>query len=684
MPDPYRTEEAAEPIAAPDLSQYWANSPKDRIATEILDRVQQHHDRMERTGRYWRMRKSYRLYYGEADDGSSTSHGQRFGGEQGEIVLTKANIYRALARQQHVMITKNRPAWKPRATNLDYESQAQVTIAEGVLEHYMTEKRFERIYDDCAECSIVMSEGFVRQRWDTAAGNAYGVDPESGMQVNEGDIIADMLMPFDVVKDRRRSFDRTDWVICRDFRNKYDLAVRYPEYGDKLTKLTGDDAWKYTVLGDPDEEETSDIPVYEFYHRPTDAVPQGRLVVCASAECVLFDGPLPYERIPVLRMAPSTMIGTSHGYTDLYDCIGPQELFDALLSSLASNVDAHGVQNVMIGDTTQISPRALPGGGNLWKISPGDVEPKGVNLTKMPEDWQPYGELLQKLAKQQLGLNDVVMGDPGANIKSGAMAALFVQQALEFMSGLEASRTRLLEDGGSLTVEICKRYAKTPRIAEIAGKDKQYMMQEWSAQSLTNVHRVVVDSGNAMERTVAGKLTLADKLLEVRGDSDLFAKYVEVLTTGKLDPILNRPRRQQMLIQRENEMLARGEMPPVSLTDLQPDHILGHAEVLDSPEARADEMIMNGVNAHISEHLAAWAAMGPVLAAALGVPPFPGDPAMAGGAMPPGPTPANDNGAAAGEVVEAPVSENAEPPRQPEAAQDPLGRGANGAEEAAA
>jgi len=583
----------------------------------------------------------------------------------------------------------------------------------------MRRERLERSINEATETGFVMQQGYIRMRWDVERGKPYGVDPDTERQVMTGDVAIDTLTPFDVTHEPRRKYGEWQWVIARDFRNKFDLATKHPELADKLTKLDGAEAWEHSILGSPEDEETVDIPVYEFYHLPTPSVPAGRHVIVADAKCVLFDGPMPYDRLPVLQLAPSYRIGTSHGYTDLYDCLGPQELLDSVLTAIMSNYDAHSVQNVATGENTQIGINELPGGGHVWRVPAGEPGPAGVNLTKLPDGWKDLLQIIESWMTKQVGSNDVARGDPTA-VKSGAMAAVFVQSAIEFSGNLEEHRTQLIEDSLDLLISILKAYAHAKRIVEIAGKDKEYMLKEWSSKDIDGASRVVVDTGNAMQRTLPGRMELGEKFLAMEGQTDLFSSYVEVVTTGKIDPIIARPQRQRMLIRRENDILSRGpkliyrdepvldpmtgaplvdpmtgmpvmqqvpagiepdektgEVLVATLSDFHHDHIAEHYSVLDSPEARGNPDVIAAVQFHCQqEHYQLWQSAPPALLMALGVPPFPA-PVMG---APVGPEMQSTGAPEAPEMQSTDASQAMGEPPLPEPAKDPLGRDGAGEE----
>jgi hypothetical protein len=114
------------------------------------------------------------------------------------------------------------------------------------------------------------------------------------------------------------------------------------------------------------------------------------------------------------------------------------------------------------------------------------------------------------------GVNSVARGDPGNNLHSGAALALVQAQAVQFASSLQQSYVRLVENVGTSLIKILQRYAKEPRIAAIAGKANKANMREFSSEDLTGINRVIVEIANPLSKTTAGRLEIANQLLQMQ------------------------------------------------------------------------------------------------------------------------------------------------------------------------
>jgi hypothetical protein len=238
-------------------------------------------------------------------------------------------------------------------------------------------------------------------------------------------------------------------------------------------------------------------------------------------------------------------------------------------------------------------------------------------------------------------VSQIGRGNAPANM-SGTAMALLQQQAIQSTSGVQTSYTFALENIGTGVIELLQTFAVVPRIAMIAGKSKRSMMKSFSNKDLQGIGRVYVNRANPLTKTGAGRMEIANNLLQAQGMISTPEQYLGVLTTGNLEPLYQRDNSQRMNILSENEALMESQPVQALLTDNHPEHILEHSCVLDSPESRQDPKITQATLNHIQEHLNIAKGMDPQLAMVLKqqslfTPPPPPMPGPQGpGAPPPG------------------------------------------------
>jgi hypothetical protein len=161
----------------------------------------------------------------------------------------------------------------------------------------------------------------------------------------------------------------------------------------------------------------------------------------------------------------------------------------------------------------------------------------------------------------------------------------------------------LIEDIGTGLIQLLQDFASVPRVAEISGKTNRSKMKEFTSQDIDSINRVVVDVGNSLAQTTAGKVQMADNLMQM-GLIQSPEQYFSVLNSGKLETMTEGQNNELLLIKSENEKLTEGNIDVVALaTDKHSLHIREHMNVLADPELRLDPELNARVLAHIQEHI---------------------------------------------------------------------------------
>lgn len=632
------------------FDEYFALKKRSEIGPALMQKVDDYYDFLATNGWLTLWKRCYEYYYKGRNRGARL----RKAGKQNEYTLMNANHYRNILLHLLNSITSQRPEPEPRAVNTDWDSQAQTITAKGVVDYYNREKKVERHFKKGGELGLVYGEGYIFGQWNAAIGDDYMADPNNpGATVKQGDLEYITCGPIDVIRDvNRDSAVGHDWRIVRLWKNKYEMAAKYPQFAEEILAINGGtNAPRETRFGQLTDKESDIIPVFVLLHEKTAAVPQGRIVEFMSPEIVTIDGPLPYRHVTLYRMAPDEMDGTTFGYTIGFDLLAIQEAIDALYSTVITNQSSFGVQNIAMPKNSNLTVTQLADGLNLieYDMKAGGP-PAGLNLTQTPKEIFAFIEQLEHLMETLSGVNSVTRGNPEASLKSGAALALIASQAIQFNSGLQQSYANLLEDVWSGIIEILQDFATTPRMALIVGKNNRPLMSSFSNKDIVKIQRVSVDLGNPIARTTAGKLQIADDLLE-KGLIKTAQEYLAVLNTGRIEPLFENQLNQILLIRAENEKMALGEVPPCILTDDHVLHIKEHQAVLASPEARENPSVVKAVTAHLQEHMQILMTGNPLLGL-LGQPMMgpPALPAPAGGGAADVKDPTNPTTAAANNV----------------------------------
>jgi hypothetical protein len=361
----------------------------------------------------------------------------------------------------------------------------------------MREQGLEDCIKKACEMAIVLGSGFVKLEWNATAGELYDLDPETGEPNYDGELQFSNLSPMDVVVDGTKESWDNDWIITRTYKNRFNLMAKYPELADKIKGIPVKSEINGYRLAIFSNDETDDIPVYEFYHKKTEAMPEGRYLQFVASEAVMIDVPLPYPEIPVYRIAPADILGTPYGYTDMFDVFPLQEALNSLYSTIITNQNTFGVQNIFVKRGSDIELSNLSGGLNVIE---GLEKPEPLNLTETPQEVFKFLEMMVQTAETISGINSVTRGNPEASLRSGNALALVQSMSLQFMSGLQQSYVKLIEDVGTSLIKILQTYANTSRVIAIVGKNNRSYLKEFKGDQIAQINRVVVDVGNPLAK----------------------------------------------------------------------------------------------------------------------------------------------------------------------------------------
>jgi hypothetical protein len=583
------------------LTYFAARDGKD-TASVLLEKATDWKDTLTTNGYLEKLRTCWSTYHGAYYTDTNSGHTITFAGEQGELAQLPVNHIRNLAQHMYVMTTSSRPSMEARAANGDYKTNAQVTLANGLLDYYMREKRLERYINKAVELAVVLGAGYVKIEWDATAGKSIEEDEETGEKIHEGDLKFTNLSPFDVVFDVNREDNNHDWLLIRTYKNKFDLAAKYPEFEEKILALdtkTSKDRYSLQVFR---KVESDDVEVWTMYHKRTDAMPEGRELVFLAEDIIIHDQALPYRRIPIFRMSPNEILGTAFGYSNLFDLLPLQEGINHLYSSIMSNNIAFATQNLFVRSGSNIDITNLGGGLNIIQ---GTEKPEPLNLLGTSQETFSFLSILEGKMEQLSGINSVTRGtpDPAQNLRSGNSLALVQSMAIQFQSGLQNQYVQLVEDLGVAVLEILQDYATAPRVASIVGVNNKQYLVEFKGTDIDQINRVIVDVGNPLARTTAGRVQMAEQLMQMKPEEFSIQQYAQVINTGRLDGMMESPVDQSNLIQAENERLMKGTAVPALVIDDHKEHILRHRTILNDIDIRLDEEKSAVIFAHLQEHI---------------------------------------------------------------------------------
>lgn len=598
---------------------YFAAKPSEDCVQNLESKIENFYRTLENLGWWDKLKDAYAIWSTGSKDSIGEAHQINFSGDDGEYANLIANHYYNIGKNMHTMVTSVRPAMETRAVNTDEKSQIQTKLGNGLLDYYMraSGKKVEKRLKMACEYAIALGAGHIKLAWNQNLGEMTNADKimeiqkrrQLGEKISailpeyEGDIEFTLLSPFDVIEDITREDIKSDWKIVRSFKNKFDLIKVYPKFADELMKVDTKSeipnmSCMYLSLSD---KITDDIPVWEFYHERTESVPEGRYILFCNKDTVMYDGPLPYRSIPLYSIKPSQILGTPLGRSDMFELMPLQEAINGLYSTILTNQMAFGVQSVLVPTQGNFDPYQVTQGLNIIKYNPAGGKPEALQLTATPPEVFKFLEFLIQTQETISGINSVVRGNPESSLRSGSAIAMIQSNAIQYMSNLQAEYVGLIEDVGLGMIQMLIDFADSPRIANIVGVSGRSYVKQFKGDDLRAINRVVVDSGNPLTKSIAGRVNMADNLLQY---GEITSKqYMNVINTGNLETATDAVTTAEIAIKKENEMMMDGEKVEVLYFEDHMQHIQGHKSVISDPELKRNPELVQLIGFHIQEHV---------------------------------------------------------------------------------
>lgn len=630
---------------------YWAaNESPEGVVASLEERIKAWYTYVQASGLLDLWRRAHKAAYaGQVSGGRLQKTG-----ENDEFTKLGINHYGNLKQHMLTMVTSQRQYFESKAANADHASQAQTIIANSLVETVMREKDLEFVSQQVCDYALMFGEGWCHKEWDWEAGTAVTTEdapepPETeGASVSKifperegeegkeaapkpieqprmsGDIKFYARTPLDVVRDHfRDSSNDHDWYTVRVPTNRWDLIAKNPDLREQLLKCPSklEQEADYPRLVGPletGEVESDEIWVWWFFHRKSPALPDGRMVAFVDAETILVDDSLKYREIPLYRLASQDVAGTTQGYSSLFDLLAPQQMLNATVSTIVSNLAAFGVQNIWMPEGTRLTVDQLKGG--LKVFTGGGTKPESLDLFSLPAEVIKFLDLLEKWLETLSGVNSVARGNPEASLKSGSALALVQSQAIQFLALIQKAYIKFLETVATGTVKDFQEFGDAPHILTITGKDKRQYVREFTKRDIDQISRVQIQVGNPLSGTIAGRVNMVEQLGNL-GLIETPEQYFQVMQTGRMEPATESIQAQLMLVKSENEMLSKGETPTAITYEDHPLHLKEHGVVLSSPDARREPAVVQAALKHIAEHLKLWREADPEMLMIMGVKP---------------------------------------------------------------
>lgn len=612
--------------------QMWgANTASSSVFTSVLSA-------------YWRNIASYYSCLVNPDSWL-TSLG--YAGEQGELVKMAVPLAKTLIRQFVSLVTKQR-LYAECLTDID-DSNPMLTarIGKAICNDIIEKQKLDEKMEKTAERVAVLGMSFVSSCWRTDKGYIHSINSgeEEGSEdtVNySGGIHIETHDVQEVVYDWSiEDWENVPWVILKRISNRWDLVAQYPELRNEIlgipsVKEVRQSLPNFSFMSRYDD--TDMIYVYEFYHKPTPALPYGRMTVWGSEQTVFLDNAEynPYECLPVVPFIFEKIQSTGLGYPMLSSLLPAQEMLDLGMSVIATNQQGFGVQSVLVPKGADIDVNDIQG-MNFITYTPANAEgggkPEPLQLTATPQEIPNFIRMLEDYMGQLAMINSTLRGQPPANVTSGAMAATLSANAMEFLSSASKAMTLGFEKLLNISMKNYQKFANVEQLVDITGESMFAYTKAFKVEDIKSISKIKVRQQSAMMSTVAGRLQIADSMVQSQLITNP-SKYIGIIEGAPIESLFDNELAENTAIQQEIDAILEGKNVIPAAWDNHPMFIQEYRKLLYNYEIRTNSKLMGTLTSLIEERANLEMQMPPEIKALLRGQPMP-QPQVAG-SPPPG------------------------------------------------
>lgn len=608
-------------MSASRLTQdhYFAAAPDGELGDKLWSKFDA--NQRDVTNRAARWNAAFLHYIGDETEAGRTWGAVRRG-DKGELAAIRINRARRNSKARQALIASGRVVWKPKSTTSDAEAEMATLVASTWLEHDYKVAGIEELWKQWIEYSEVFGDAYTFTEWDWTRGSPCQT-PHGTMR--DGDLRTTLLPPWLVVADNGvPSAKDRNWHFVITSRPKADLVMLHTKIRRGIHWAEGEEAerviWDaradvFQPLTDRYGEDHSDqAEVLTFIHQPTLLMPLGLIVRMLGADCILEQKPLigaggDYDDLgpsPIIRLSADEIPGTPYAWAPFFNVLANQEMLDGIDTVASTIVTGYGNPVYALPHGAGEKPEKLAVGNRIWRMGSGDKAPTLIERPEISETLLKYREALADDMVQDFAINDSALGQLPESERNAQAEALAASMAVQQVAPQAAAARRALMSLGELRLKTLRKNMKGERLLKAVGESRRHLLEGtkfFTARQIEPLETVELEEGNPAEDSPQGRQALLDFLGEhglIKSGEDV----VSVITTGRLAPVLDPVRDENMLIEAENEMIQRGEVPMVFPTQNDVLHYRKHACTTFSVSALRNPSLLKAQTEHNDAHYA--------------------------------------------------------------------------------
>lgn len=500
--------------------------------------------------------------------------------------LTQQRVSRAMRTKPGVQIM---PA------NAEYSDRVSAKIVKFWVDYLMYQNNFDDIVARICRAAFIMGEAYIWVRWNPNLGDVQPDWKDEEAQARRdnrpprlikrddegnpvigrdgeplyvekapkvGDVEFKVLTPLNTLVQLTGEFQAAEYFIYEEYQDLDEVKALYPNVADLIDEQKNEDVddaiarWRQ-LAGVKNGPQEGKILVRYLYHRPTDFLASGRMIVCTRT-AMLENKPLQpgQEGLSLVRLTDIDVPGEQRGASFYTQGKALNATINDLTSMQRRNMIllAHPKWTVPRGSL--IKKDAL--GNDITVVEyQGAVEPKIQVPPPMNSEAMSMKADLKQDLQMILGTFDVSRGQIPANVRSAAaLQALYEQEDMR-ASAQNVKQATLIRETiqAAINLAACYYEKDDKRLLPVVGRDNRYLLKEFDPVHLTKSYDIRVSNDTGMPSSAAVRFDMVMRLKETMPNYMTDERAAEILRFGDDERLLDQATLAAQAAEAENEAM---------------------------------------------------------------------------------------------------------------------------------
>lgn len=494
------------------------------------------------------------------------------------------------------------------ATN-ELEDYAKADVSTSVLQYTQKASDFETKKNTMIYWNELCGNCFWLSWWDCDKGEKYaeetvieqgadGREKKSKQAFYQGDIDYGLITPYEIYPESvfKQTVEAQRSVILEQVKSKEDIYDLYgiEVEGKEIETFSlspvasgGGFGYENTVISLGHQTMSGAEKVITYFERPSKHRPDGLMIIIVGETELVYYGPLPYSRIPIVQCVCREVAGQFFGKSVIEDLIPRQRAYNGCLNRIHEYIKRIALGNFYAEDGTidieEYEQNGLaPGAFLIYRA--GSNPPRRVENGTLPSEIMTERYNLKSDMEYVAGTSQLMVnGVTPSGVKSGT--------AISNLMEIDNTRLSLTGDHirnsirklAVLWLEIYKKYASTSRIVKYVGANNIGKALVWSRDDINSYDvEYITENELLMSEDMQKQKFFEAYNLGLFADENgkvperVKIKGLEYMKIGSYSELMNMNLLHIQTAQRENAFFEQGVIPEVSEFDNHDVHIEEH------------------------------------------------------------------------------------------------------------